>query len=161
MCHLSDPSTSSPQHQATPAPSFSLWICLPSLSFFSSLGSECHPPLLHYCRNLDLCTSWLACGSLSHSGTWGCVPRGRKDGKTCQAGLVVHNISGLAPDYLFQTQFVALPGAATSLKHVTQLPPSLPGPQSGEFSMGSLPGPDSCQLGDGAPARSIDPGSQL
>lgn len=123
-----------------------------SLPFFG----ECHLPLLHCCRNLVPCTSragsWLP---LSHSGTWGCVPRGREDRKACQAGLVVHSVSGLAPDYLFQTQFVALPGAAASLKHVTQLPPSIPGPQSWDFSMGSLPGPDSCQLGDGRPARSL------
>lgn len=63
MCQLSDPSPLLPQPQATPAPSSSLWICLPSLSFFSCLRSVT-------CPSSIIAVIWfpvplgLACGSL-------------------------------------------------------------------------------------------------
>lgn len=69
---------------------------------------------------------------------WGCLPsplllsRGLGMEETCQPGLVAHSTSSLAPNYSFQTQFVALPRAAASPEHVTRLfpspPPTRPGP---------------------------------
>lgn len=46
--------------------------------------------------------------------------------ETFQPGLVAHSTNSLAPDYSFQTQFVALPRAAASPEHVTRLFPRLP-----------------------------------
>lgn len=161
MFRLSDPSAFLSQPQATPDPHSSLRLCLLNLSLLPSLGSECQ------LASSIIAGIWfpvplrLACSTLPAILGLGAVSPEEEGWEDLPSSLVVHSISGLAPDYLFQTQFAALPRAAASLKHVTQLPPSLPGPQSWEFSMGSLPGPDSCQLGDGGPARSIEPGTQL
>ena len=86
---------------------------------------------------------------------WGCLPsplllsRGLGMEETCQPGLVAHSTRSLAPDYSFQTQFVALPRAAASPEHVTRLfPPPYPptlGPGGLDHAAGSLPGPTAAQ----------------
>ena len=86
---------------------------------------------------------------------WGCLPnplllpRGLGMEETCQPGLVAHSTRSLAPDYSFQTQFVALPRAAASPEHVTRLfPPPYPptlGPGGLDHAAGNLPGPTAAQ----------------
>ena len=91
---------------------------------------------------------------------WGCLPRplllsrGLGMEETSPPGLVTRSTSSLAPDYSFQTQFVALPRAAASPEHVTRLfpppPPTRPGPWGALTAAGSLLGPTAAQ----EPARS-------
>ena len=70
---------------------------------------------------------------------WGCLPcplllsRGLGMEETSPPGLVAHSTSSLAPDYSFQTQFVALPRAAASPEHVTRLFPPPPPTRSGPW----------------------------
>ena len=92
---------------------------------------------------------------------WGCLPsplllsRGLGMEETCQPGLVAHSTRSLAPDYSFQTQFVALPRAAASPEHVTRLfPPPYP-PTLGAWTMQQAASQDLQLPSELGPARSL------